>query len=310
MSAPEPQSPSQPPICNYEGSSYRTEFWERGGRDYEDRAERIALRRLLPTGGERLLEVGAGFGRLTDEYHMYRQVVLLDYAISNLQDAQARLGRSERYLYVAGDAYHLPFRDGVFDGATMIRVIHHMANVTAVLEQIRRVLAPDATFILEHANKRNLKAIARYLIGRQRWSPYDCAPVEFVELNFDFHPDYISTELSNTGFVIERRIPVSFFRLRALKQRVQPGILAGLDGLLQTSGLLYSPSIFIKATSRSRAHPSPNAVDTRTLFICPGCGSELEQRGRTLQCRKNGHRYAIRDGIYDFKAPLDDDERV
>ncbi len=51
MSQPKRQPDSRPPICDYEGSNYRTEFWEKRGRDYEDRVERIALRRLLPRRG-------------------------------------------------------------------------------------------------------------------------------------------------------------------------------------------------------------------------------------------------------------------
>ena len=82
------QPDSRPPICDYEGSNYRTEFWEERGRDYEDRVERIALRRLLPRRGYRLLEIGAGFGRLTNEYDGFDQVVLLDYSLSQLQYAQ------------------------------------------------------------------------------------------------------------------------------------------------------------------------------------------------------------------------------
>ena len=49
------------PICDYEGSDY-VEFWN--GRQYEDSCERIALARLLPPGGARLIDLGAGFGRL------------------------------------------------------------------------------------------------------------------------------------------------------------------------------------------------------------------------------------------------------
>ena len=49
-------------ICDYEGTSYRARFWEGQGREYEDLAERIALRRLLPPEGDRLLELGAAFG--------------------------------------------------------------------------------------------------------------------------------------------------------------------------------------------------------------------------------------------------------
>ena len=45
-------------VCDYEGTSYRARFWEGQGREYEDLAERIALRRLLPPTGHRLLELG------------------------------------------------------------------------------------------------------------------------------------------------------------------------------------------------------------------------------------------------------------
>ena len=52
-----------PRICDYEGSRYRTDFWEGQNREYEDRVERVAMQKLLPPRGERLLEIGAGFGR-------------------------------------------------------------------------------------------------------------------------------------------------------------------------------------------------------------------------------------------------------
>ena len=190
----EPESP--PKICDYEGSAYRTDFWEGRGRAYEDQVERLALRRLLPQSGHRLLEVGAGFGRLTEEWHGFQQVVLLDYSFSQLQYAREHLGASDRYIYVAANAYKLPFRPGVFDAATVIRVLHHMADVPAILAQIRRVMIPDGTFILEYANKRNLKAILRHALRRQTWSPYDLQPLEFAELNFDFHPRYIQQALA------------------------------------------------------------------------------------------------------------------
>lgn len=301
MPKPKPE-PSHPRICDYEGSNYRDEFWGGKAREYEDRVERIALRRLLPDGGQRLLEVGAGFGRLTDEYAAFEQVVLLDYSLSMLQNARRALGDSPRYVYVAADAYHLPFHPGVFDGATVIRVIHHMANVPKVLSQIRRVLVPEGAFILEYANKRNLKAIVRYALNRQIWSPYDLTPVEFVELNFDFHPEYMRYELQLANFTTERFLPVSFFRLEPLKRLLPTDVLVSLDGLLQLSGLLYSPSIF---TSNTAKGDSPHNLDRESLFACPDCGSELVQDGDTIRCERDGQRWAIRDGIYDFKAPLD-----
>lgn len=294
--------PTRPPICDYEGSTYRTDFWERKGREYEDRVERLALRRLLPAGGRRLLEVGAGFGRLTDEYSMYQQVVLLDYSLSQLQFAQENLGRSERYIYVAADAYHLPFHPGVFDGATMIRVIHHMANVPAVLAQVRRVLTPGGMFILEHANKRNAKAMLRYALGKQSWSPYELQPVEFVELNFDFHPSYIRRALHEAGFSTRERLPVSYLRLGALKEKLSTDLLVRIDGVLQRSGLFFSPSIFTRNVAEGQ---TPDNLGRDLLFACPSCGGPLTHEDSSIRCRRDGQRWPIRDGIYDFKAPLD-----
>lgn len=299
MPKPEPHAR----ICDYEGSNYRTDFWEGRGRDYEDRVERIALRRLLRGQGKRILEVGAGFGRLSDEFSAYEQVVLLDYSFSQLQYAQEHHGRSPHFVYVAADAYHLPFKPGVFDAATMIRVIHHMANVQRVLAQINRVLIEDGVFILEHANKRHLKSVARYALKRQVWSPYAHEPVEFVELNFDFHPQYIADALMEQGFRIERRVPVSFFRVDALKQSVNTQFLAGVDGLLQATGLLIAPSVFVRAR---RNEPGPNQLDAASIFACPDCGGDLLQQDDEMVCPRDLHRYAIRDGIYDFKAPLGD----
>lgn len=299
-----PKPPStQPPICDYEGASYRTDFWEDKGRDYEDRVERVALRRLLPPGGgRRLLEVGAGFGRLTDEFKAYRQVVVLDYSLSQLQYAQEHHGRSDHFVYVAADAYKLPFHRGVFDAATMIRVIHHMASVPAVLAQVRRVLAPGATFILEHANKRNLKAMARHALRKQDWNPYDPTPVEFVELNFDFHPQYIKDALREAGFRTDQRVPVSYLRLGALKRRLPTGVLVGIDSVLQHSGLLFAPSIF---TRNVAVGETTDNLQADLLFACPNCGGTLARENDVVRCTGEDLRWAIRDGIYDFKAPLD-----
>lgn len=292
----------RPNICDYEGSDYRTAFWEGKGRNYEDRVERVALRRLLPKQGRRLLEIGAGFGRLTQEYAGFEQVVLLDYSLSQLQYAQEQFGRDGRYVYVAADAYHLPFGEGVFDGATMVRVIHHIADINSVLAQVNRVLASHSVFVLEHANKRNLKAMVRYALKKQAWNPHDLAPVEFVELNFDFHPAHVQQALNDAGFIVEQRIPVSFFRLNALKQHAPLELLVTLDSLLQYSALLYSPSIFVRSKTSAN---NPDNIASDSIFACPECGGELVQVDDTMRCVRDELRWAVRDGIYDFKAVLE-----
>ncbi|MGD8454775.1 MAG: class I SAM-dependent methyltransferase [Anaerolineales bacterium] len=293
----------EPRVCDYEGSDYQTRFWEQGGRAYEDQVEAIALKRLLPPSGKLMLEVGAGAGRNTPRYQGFERVVLMDYSLTQLQQAQAGLGRGERYIYVAADVYRLPFMPGLFDAATMIRVLHHMEDAPRALAQIRAVLQQDAIFILEFANKQHLKAIFRYLFCRQSWSPFSHEPVEFIELNFDFHPKAVQQTLESLDFQIQRRLAVSYFRLRFLKRLVPLKLLVGLDALFQSTGSLFqfSPSIFVRARAVGRV--SGTAGDA--FFRCPECKAALPDRGDGyLACSGCGLNWGIEDGIYNFKEPI------
>jgi ubiquinone/menaquinone biosynthesis C-methylase UbiE len=292
-----------PRVCDYEGSDYQSRFWEQGERAYEDQVEAIALRRLLPTGGKLMLEVGAGAGRNTRRYRGFERVVLMDYSLTQLQQAQGRLGRGERYIYVVADVYRLPFVPGLFDAATMIRVVHHMEDAPRALAQIREVLQQEAIFILEFANKQNLKAILRYLLRRQAWSPFSLEAVEFIELNYDFHPKAVSQTLESLDFQIQRRLAVSYFRLEFLKRLVPLKLLVGLDALLQPSGNLFqfSPSVFV----RTRAGGGVGGVEGDAFFRCPECRAALPGRGDGyLACDGCGLRWGVEDGIYNFKEPV------
>ena len=288
-----------PPVCSYEGSDYQSSFWERGGRAYEDAVEGVALRRLLPTAGRLMLELGAGAGRNTPRYQGYERIVLLDYSLTQLQQAQQRLGRSPRYTYVAADIYRLPFAAGLFDGATMIRTLHHMADAPMALRQVRRVLQPGATFILEFANKLNLKAILRYTLRRQGWSPYSPQPVEFAELNFDFHPATVRGWLRECGFSIQRQLTVSHFRMGIFKRRVPLKILVGMDAFAQLTGNWWqlSPSVFVLNQVVGEQSAAPSA-----FFACPACSAPLGDADAEIRCPACGKAYPVRDGIYDFRA--------
>jgi len=295
-------SQSNRAICDYEGTSYRARFWADQGRTYEDLAERIALRRLLPPRGRCLLELGAGFGRLADLYEGYDQVILLDYAKSGLREAQARLGRSNRYLYVAADLYRLPFMPGLCDCVVTVRVLHHLVDVPAAFAQIADVLRAGGVYVLEYANKRNLKAILRYLMGRQRWSPFAQEPYEFVTLNFDFHPAWMSRRLQEAGFVIDAGRAVSHFRHPLFKQRIGHETLARLDGALQRIGAAWklAPSVFVRAHVDKPDGPAPTG-----LFRCPRCfAGPLTGQPIALRCAACGAVWRVDDGIFDFKAPV------
>jgi len=289
-------------ICDYEGTSYRARFWEGTGREYEDLAERIALRHLLPPRGRRIVELGASFGRLADLYQGYDQIILLDYAKSGLREAQERLGRSGKYIYVAADIYRLPLAPGACDTAVTVRVLHHLHDAPAALRGIAEILAPNGAYVLEYANKRNIKALARYALRRQKWSPFDPEPYEFAALNFDFHPDWMTAQLKAAGFRIEAGRAVSHFRQELFKRLIPAKTLAGIDGAIQTPSAAWklAPSVFLK-TTRIGAGP----VQGGSPFRCPTCRSmELAAEGETLRCENCRAIWAIDDGIYDFKNPV------
>jgi SAM-dependent methyltransferase len=295
------------PICDYEGSAYRADFWGQG-REYEDAVERVALQALLPPRGRRLVEIGGGYGRLVPLYSGYDEVILFDYALSQLQQGRelwgdAGPGGRPRYVYVAGDFYKLPFARGLFDAVTIVRCLHHAADAAAVLQGVAHILAPGGTFVLEFANKRHLKAILRYLVRRQDWSPFDREPVEFVKLNYDFHPAWIRERLAEVELRVRKLRTVSHFRLDLLKRLVPTGLLVALDRLFQPTGALWqlTPSVFVHCEARADKPAAPQGA----FFRCTVCGSTmLVDEENALACLDCGARFAVRDGIYDFKTPL------
>ncbi|MGQ9903400.1 MAG: class I SAM-dependent methyltransferase [Anaerolineae bacterium] len=292
-------------ICDYEGSDYKTRFWQNADRAYEDAAERVALRRLLPMRGRRIVEFGAGFGRLADLYSGYDQVVLLDYSRTMLEQAMQRWGNDPRFIFVAADVYHLPFADGVFDAATMIRVIHHIAKVPEALAGIQRVVAPAGVFVLEFANKRHIKSVARYLLRRQEWNPFDLHPFEFVKLNFDFHPAWMLDQLRRAGFVTRRRLSVSYLRAGFIKRRVPVQWMVYADALLQYTGAfgLWSPSVFTQnyPTSGRQSPADGLSLAGDAIFRSPRSGQPLRRDGDLLVCDADGTRWRTQGNFYDFK---------
>ncbi len=289
-----------PSICDYEGSTYRTDFWEGQGREYEHLAEHKALLRLLPAKGHRLLDIGAGFGRLAPLYRDFDEVVLLDYSRSQLEYARERLG-DRRFRYVAADIYRLPIATNAVDTTVMVRVLHHLVDVPLAFQQIARVLAPQGSFILEFANKRHIKNLLRYPLRRGP-NPFDHQPYEFTSLHYDFHPTWVRQQLTAADMSPQQNLSVSLFRMGWLKRHISPGFLADLDALLQapTASLTLGPSVFVR--SQQAKAGAPEVADTARLFRCPACGYEpLDERSTYVECAACGERWAIENGVYLFK---------
>lgn len=297
MTAPTPPADdSGPRICDYEGSPYRRVFWEEADRAFEDAAERLAVRALLPHGGGRVLDIGAGFGRLAPEYASYREPFLLDYAPSMLADAHARLG--DAATFVCADLYRLPFATGSLDAVIQVRVLHHVENVPAAFAEVARVLRPGGAYILEFANKRHLKALLRFALRRQREDPTRPEPHEFVPLNWNFHPRSIDEALAAASLRVEARRAVSHFRLPILKRMVPADALARADAAIggRLGALAVAPSQFVRARRGSDGRQADG------LWRCPACGAEpLARRDDAVPCPACGRSWPVAGEIYLFR---------
>jgi len=250
-------SPSEAPMAAYAANvtnevpeydlAYRDVFWR--SRDYENLCDRVAIRALLPRTGGRLIEVGAGFGRLADEYSGYREVVLCDSSQTLLDAGRERFGTDERLTFVLGDAYRLPFLDASFDALVCVRVAHHFEDPARVFAEFARVLRPAGILVLEFANKRHLKSIVKYVVRRQRWSPFTPESFEYRPLHFDHSPGEVRRSLGEAGFRVGPIRTASLFRIGVLKRRVPARVLAAIERPLQAplGRLAVGPSVFLRA---------------------------------------------------------------
>ena len=104
------------------------------------------LSELVPLAGARLVELGCGAARLARELlerHADAEVVGLE--VDERQLAKNLAAPQERLQFVGAGAEAIPFPDAHFDGALMLKSLHHvpMARMADALAEIRRVLRPD-----------------------------------------------------------------------------------------------------------------------------------------------------------------------
>ena len=116
----------------------------------------IRFDRLGMRPGDRVLDVGAGFGRHVFECaRRGADVVALDYAEDEVVQTRATLGAMvdsgeidlERFKGVLrGDATNLPFADNSFDVVITSEVLEHIQDDVAAIAEMVRVLKPGGHF--------------------------------------------------------------------------------------------------------------------------------------------------------------------
>jgi demethylmenaquinone methyltransferase / 2-methoxy-6-polyprenyl-1,4-benzoquinol methylase len=126
-----------------------------------DRTWRAATRRALdPRPGELVLDLAAGTGVSTQEFaRAGAHPVGVDISLGMLRTGrQARPGLT----LLAGDALRLPFRDGVFDAATISFGLRNVHDVGGALGELARVTRPGGRLVVcefSHPTNRAFRAV-------------------------------------------------------------------------------------------------------------------------------------------------------
>lgn len=238
-------------IADYNGYDYKKIFWEDADRKYEDMADRLAIRRLLPKHMQEFVDIAGGYGRLADEYLPRAEVAtLFDYSETELKQAKDLYG--DQLKTKAGDIYDLPFKDNSFDGLLMVRATHHFSDMQKVSDQLFRVLKPGGVAVIEVANKKTLPKMFRYWFKKSDINPFSLEPASLKDLNahgfYNYHPKYIEAIFKKSGFKIDEVLSVSNFRSAKLKKLFGTKNLVRLEKHAQKllAPVRFAPSIYYR----------------------------------------------------------------
>jgi len=235
----------------YDEFNYQA-YWEK--RKYENIAGKYALKTLLDkinlTSNKKLIDVGAGFGRLADVYgQKFKHATLVDPSIKNLEIAKKKLG-TKGFTFTQSTGSELPFENESFDVAVFVRVIHHLKDPRKVLEEINRVLEKDGWLILEFANKKHFKAtLLDFHNKNDNLEPIDISDLDSSLPFKNYHPKWIENLLRDIGFKIVKKLSVSNFRNPLIKKIVHYRILLAIEMVAQKAlGIInFGPSIYVLA---------------------------------------------------------------
>ena len=219
--------------------------------EYEDLADRTAIRRLLPKNMDNFVDICGGYGRLANEYlPRAKRATLFDYSKLNLEQAREEFG--DKLHTVQGDIYKTPFSDGEFSALLMVRATHHFENLEQVLRELNRILEPGGVAVIEVANKRTLPKMFRYWFKRSSVNPFDKQPSNLKEIDkdgfYNYHPAYVEDLFKKTGFEIMDVLSVSNFRSRTMKKIFSTKALIKLEKAVQgpLASVRFAPSIYYR----------------------------------------------------------------
>lgn len=158
----------------------------------EMRYRKAGLKMLKPLSGENILEIGCGTG---NSAVFIAKSVVPDGKYTGFDISEKMLAKSKKKLaakglislanLVCGDAYAMPFLDGMFDAVFMSFTLElfDTPDISVVLSECKRVIKPSGRLIVVAMSKtikrNNMVSIYEWM-HRKLPDMVDCRPI-FVE---------------------------------------------------------------------------------------------------------------------------------
>ena len=246
----------------YDSYDYTT-YWQ--NRQYEHNSEIIAIKAFLSEIPKikTILDIGAGFGRLTPTY-FYRgtNIIITDPSSKLLKLARGKYNQ-KKVRFIQSKLENIPnkVRNKSVDLIILVRVLHHLKDCDKSLDIINKLLKDNGHLIIEFANKSHFKATLSEFFKGNFTFPIDIFPKDIRSnknkkkktLPFvNYHPDNIVKKLQENGFDIIEKRSVSNIRSTFFKKLLSMDILVSIESFLQhpLSKIYFGPSIFILAKKR------------------------------------------------------------
>lgn len=105
--------------------------------------------------GKRILEIGCGNGtgtKLIKKYFKPGEIEAIDLDPKMIALAEKN-NKDPKTRFRVGDASQLPYPDNSFDAVFDYGIIHHIADWQTALKELKRVVKPRGTLILEDLSK-------------------------------------------------------------------------------------------------------------------------------------------------------------
>jgi ubiquinone/menaquinone biosynthesis C-methylase UbiE len=307
-------------ISDYDKFDYDySTYWK--GRSYENSAEKHILNKVFNSKrGQLFLDIGGSYGRLTSTYHeQYKKPIILDYSLKTLQRNNEILqSKYPNVELIAANAYKLPFKNNSFDGALMVRVLHHIEKPKIYFKELRRILKHDSTYVQEYANKKHIKAVIRALLKLDLSifspEPYQQPKAHNSEgsqddqesIFYNYHPKYIKNLLQTNKFILKKKYGCSFLRSPLIKKIFNDDILMFFEKIFQEtlSWSDISPSIFLDTqVKKDEGEYDIEDLTLEDILACPTCKDSLIFESHSVAvCNKCSQSFFKKDGIWDFRV--------